>query len=176
YVDARDVLGALDRLGDGFRGFVEVDDRAAAHATRLDIADAAGGERAVAPAHAVGLHDEAGDLRGAQVDGGDHRSADQRGLEAFTAVAALFLSAGVLFLNAGRQVQHPSVIRIIASQIPSAASWPGGGACLGLTATTSGLRRSIRSKPSSMIRERWSSCSSRISDCSSPTAGSWISE
>ena len=46
---------------------------AAAHAARLDIADAGGGQGAVAAAHAVRLHDEAGDLGGAQVDGGDHR-------------------------------------------------------------------------------------------------------
>ena len=56
-------------------GLVDVDDGAAAHAARLDVADAGGGQGAVALAHAVGLHDEAGDLGGAEVDRRDQRLA-----------------------------------------------------------------------------------------------------
>ena len=72
--DAGHRLGALDRLGDGVGRLVHVDDRAAAHAARLDVADAGRRAGCGRPAHAVRLHDEAGDLRGAQVDRGGHRT------------------------------------------------------------------------------------------------------
>ncbi len=42
----------------------------AAHAAGLDVAHAGGLQGAVGPAHAVGLHDETGDLGRAEVDSG----------------------------------------------------------------------------------------------------------
>jgi hypothetical protein len=46
-VDAGHGLGPLDGLGDGLRRLVQIDDRPAAHAARLHIADAGRGQGAV---------------------------------------------------------------------------------------------------------------------------------
>ncbi len=98
--NARDIdpghgLGALDRLGDGLGGLVHVDDGAAAHAARLHVANAASAERALLAADAVGLHDEAGDLGGAQVDGRDDRRAAQGRLQPVAVVTPLAVRGGL---------------------------------------------------------------------------------
>jgi hypothetical protein len=73
-VDAGGGFGALNGLGDGLGGVLHVDDGAAADAARGDIAGAGHMHGALVLAHAVGLEDEAGDLGGAQVDGGHQRA------------------------------------------------------------------------------------------------------
>ncbi len=71
-------FGALDRLSDGVgRGF-HVDDGAGADALGLDVADTSDADRLVRLARAFRTHDEAADLRGAQVQRGDQPRGDDR--------------------------------------------------------------------------------------------------
>ena len=72
---ARGALGALDGVADGLGRLVHVDDGAALDAARLDVAGAGDAHRAVGVAHALGLHDEAGDLGVTQIQRGHHRRA-----------------------------------------------------------------------------------------------------
>ena len=127
-IEARDILGALDSLGDGLGGFVEVDDGAPANTARLHIANAGGRQGPIAFVHAVGLHDEAGDLGRAEIDGGDDRLANQGGLEAILAITGLGLERprtrlvgldGLAMIQvqgnfgAASQLQHPSDIHFL---------------------------------------------------------------
>ncbi len=90
-IDPGHALGALHGLGDGLSGLIDIDDGAAAHAVGLDIADASRGQGAIAPADAIGLHDEAGDLGGAEVHRRNGAGSAEAGLESFPALALLHL-------------------------------------------------------------------------------------
>ncbi len=71
-------FGALDGLGDGLGGRFHVDDRAGADALGLHIADASDADRLVGLARAFRPHDEAADLRGAEVERGDQAGRGHR--------------------------------------------------------------------------------------------------
>ncbi|MNJ51130.1 hypothetical protein D3C77_464270 [compost metagenome] len=72
---ARRALGAFDGVADGLRRLVHVDDGPALDAARLDVAGPGDADGAVCVAHAVGLHDEAGDLGLAEIERGHDRRA-----------------------------------------------------------------------------------------------------
>ena len=75
-------LGAFDGVADGLGGLVHVDDGPALDAARLDVAGAGDADGAVGVAHALGLHDEAGDLGLAQIQSGDDwRTASAAGVD-----------------------------------------------------------------------------------------------
>ena len=58
-------------MADGLGGLVHVDDGPAPDAARLDVTGAGDADGAVGVAHAVGLHDEAGDLGLVEIESGE---------------------------------------------------------------------------------------------------------
>ncbi len=135
----RRALGAFDGVADGLGRLVHVDDGPALDAARLDVAGAGDADGAVGVAHAVRLHDEAGDLGLAEIERGHDRRARR--------APALFR------LHVSAASNHGSCPKRSESQTAPSE---------GRTATSSGVRRSMRAKPRSSRRSRWSRASRRI--------------